>query len=68
MSAVVLSTDAAGVNKMKNSGTSVVKPFLVVSKRNRHGDWTGGLTSLYFKEVIFTSVRRRGWKKTLEIL
>lgn len=39
MSAVVLSTDAAGVNKMKSSGTSVVKPFLVVSKRNRHGDW-----------------------------
>lgn len=39
MSAVVLSTDAAGVNKMKSSGTSAVKPFLVVSKRNRHGDW-----------------------------
>ena len=29
---------------------------------------TAGWTGLYFKEVIFTSVRRRGWKKTLEIL
>lgn len=29
---------------------------------------TDGWTGLYFKEVIFTSVRRRGWKKTLEIL
>lgn len=40
MSAVVLSTDTASVNKVKSSGTSVVKPFLVVSKRNTWGlDW-----------------------------